>query len=53
MSLKLDGSPVAKELYEVSEKLLMVRDLPQGAFTLEVETELKPQVSWGLLFDVW
>jgi len=40
--LRIDGSPLAPEDFQVSEEALVVPTVPD-AFTLEVETELRPQ----------
>lgn len=40
--LRLNGAPLAPEAFQVSEEALVVPSVP-AAFTLEVETELRPQ----------
>ncbi|KAB0663879.1 aminopeptidase N [Oryzomonas japonica] len=41
-SLSLDGTPLAPEAFQVSAETLVVPSVP-ASFTLEVETELRPQ----------
>ena len=44
MSVKVAGEALAAERYEVTDKKLTLTGLPAGAFEMEIETEIKPQV---------
>lgn len=44
MSVKVAGESLAAERYEVTDKKLTLTGLPAGAFEVEIETEIKPQV---------
>lgn len=44
MSVKVDGAAVSETNYQVTEKKLVIRNLPKGSFVLEIETGIKPQV---------
>ena len=48
MSVKVGGRALAEGEYDLSEKLLVLRDLPTGAFELEIETEIRPEENTSL-----
>ncbi len=47
--LSLDGTPLAPQSYDATPARLMVRDLPDGPFTLEIETEVNPSANTELM----
>ena len=44
MAVKVAGEARGTDSYELTEKKLTLSGLPKGAFELEIETEIKPQV---------
>lgn len=44
MAVKVAGEARTADSYELTEKKLTLSGLPKGAFELEIETEIKPQV---------
>lgn len=48
VAVKVAGEARTADSYEMTEKKLTLSGLPKGAFELEIETEIKPQV-WQIL----
>ena len=44
MAVKVAGEARTADSYELTEKKLTLSGLPKGAFELDIETEIKPQV---------
>ena len=47
--LALDGMPLAEDRYEATPERLVVRDVPDGPFVLEMVTELNPAANTKLM----
>jgi len=44
VSVKVGGKALGADDYERSDKKLVLKNLPEGSFELEIETDIKPQV---------
>lgn len=45
MSVSVNGKALPESDYERTDKHLSISNLPQGAFDLEIEVDIKPQVN--------
>ncbi len=53
-SVKVGGKALSEADYERTDKKLVIKNLPEGSFELEIETVIKPQASptFGRYLDI-
>jgi aminopeptidase N len=49
VSVMLDGAALAPERFEATPSLLTIKDVPNGPFTVEIETEIDPTANTKLM----